>query len=412
LTASAPGDDCSPAMLLRAVQRLVRLAPSTTKALWALVPARARRVLSTALYPIAAGARGGGNALEVPANLRPRAYDVVLSGEVPRDGAVAAYLANERAAGRRIVTADDGPLAGLLLEARIVDGVYVADMGDSDERRAEARRFGLRVVDRHELAAGMAPFPRVSVVIVTHSGGPLVATCLRAVLRNTPWPGLEIIVVDNGSDDATRVLLAMFAQRDGIVLLSNAKNRGFAPAANQGLERSSGEIVVLLNDDTAVGPGWLSRLVAHLEADPDLGIVCPVTNEIGNDAKIPIAYDGYAEMEHFAIGRAFEHAGSRRSIETVALFCAAGRRATLARVGFLDERYAVGMFEDDDLSRTLARSGFGRAVAHDSFVHHVGQASFAKLPDSEYLATWEANRKRFEEKWGVRWAPPERAGRE
>jgi GT2 family glycosyltransferase len=350
--------------------------------------------------------------LDVPATLSPRAYEVVLSGEEPRDGAVASYLAIERGAGRRIVTAGGRPLGELLRETGIVDGVYVADIGDSDERRAEARRFGLRVVDRHELAAGMAPFPRVSVIVVTCGGGPLVAACLRALRRNTPWPGLEIIVVDNGSDDGTRVLLATFARRDGIVLLSNAKNRGFAPAANQGLARSSGEIVVLLNDDTAVGPGWLSRLVAHLDADPSLGIVCPVTNEIGNDAKIPVAYTGYDEMERFAVGRAFEHAGSRRSIETVALFCAAARRATLARVGFLDERYAVGMFEDDDLSRTLALSGLGRAVADDSFVHHVGQASFAKLADSAYLSTWEANRRRFEEKWGVRWVPPERAERE
>jgi GT2 family glycosyltransferase len=399
-------------MLLRAVQRLVRLAPSTTKALWARVPARARRVLSTTLYPIAAGARGGGIALDVPADLPPRPYDVVVSGDEPRDGAVAAYLAIERAAGRRILTAGDRPLGELMREGCIVDGVYVADMGDSDERRAEARRFGLRVVDRHELAAGMAPFPRVSVIVVTCDGGPLVTACLRAVRRNTPWPGLEVIVVDNGSNDGTRVLLSTYAQRDGVVLVSNAKNRGFAPAANQGLDRSTGEIVVLLNDDTVVGPGWLSRLVAHLEADPMLGIVCPVTNEIGNEAKIPVAYAGYDEMERFAVGRAFEHAGSRRAVETVALFCAAARRSTLARVGFLDERYAVGMFEDDDLSRSLALSGLGRAVADDSFVHHVGQASFAKLADSVYLATWEANRKRFEAKWGVRWVPPERAERE
>ena len=346
--------------------------------------------------------------MDVPASLPPKAYDIVLSGDEPTDGAVASFLTRERAAGRRIVTVFGSPLGDSLREGRIVDGVYVADMGDSDERRADARRFGLRLVDRYALAAGIPPFPRVSVIVVTHDGGPLVAACLRALRHNTPWPGLEVIVVDNGSSDATRALLAAHVERDGIVLVENAKNRGFAPAANQGLARSSGEIVVLLNDDTVVGPGWLSRLVAHLEADPNLGLVCPVTNEIGNEAKIPVSYTTYEEMERFAVDRAFGHAGARRPVETVALFCAAARRATLARVGFLDERYAVGMFEDDDLSRTLALAGFGRAVADDSFVHHIGQASFSKLGDSTYLATWEANRKRFEEKWGVRWVPPER----
>jgi GT2 family glycosyltransferase len=90
----------------------------------------------------------------------------------------------------------------------------------------------------------------------------------------------------------------------------------------------------------------------------------------------------------------------------VALFCAAARRATLERIGFLDERYAVGMFEDDDLSRTLAAQGLSHAIADDAYVHHVGQASFGKLRDAEYLAIWRSNRRRFEDKWGVRWTPP------
>jgi len=155
-----------------------------------------------------------------------------------------------------------------------------------------------------------------------------------------------------------------------------------------------------------VGPGWLSRLVAHLEVDPTLGLLCPVTNAIGNDAKIAVDYDSFDAMEAFTHARLFEHPGKRRPIETVALFCAAARRETLEREGFLDERYAVGMFEDDDLSRTLAARGLAHAIALDSFVHHVGQASFARLTDAEYLSVWRANRKRFEDKWGVRWTPP------
>jgi GT2 family glycosyltransferase len=97
-------------------------------------------------------------------------------------------------------------------------------------------------------------------------------------------------------------------------------------------------------------------------------------------------------------------------MESVALFCAAARRADLVRAGLLDERYAVGVFEDDDLSLTLRREGRTLAVALDSFVHHVGQASFARLSDAQYLAVREANRRRFEEKWQVRWTPPAERG--
>lgn len=397
-------------MLLHAVQRLVRLAPGATRAIWERMPAPAREALSSAFYPVAVGPRGGGFSLDVPADLARRSYDIVVSRAMPREPAAAEWLSAERSSGRRIVVAGGGSLETCFREQDITDGVYVADPADTAERRETARGHGMRVVDRSSPAFPVR-FPPVSVVIPTHDGGPIVSACLRALLRNTPWPGLEIIVVDNGSLDATRLLLETHAQRDGVVLITNATNKGFAVATNQALRRASGDVVVLLNDDTAVGPGWLSRLVAHLEADTALGLVCPVTNEIGNDAKIAVDYGSFDEMESFARLRLFEHPGERRRIETVALFCAAARRATLERVGFLDERYAVGMFEDDDLSRTLARHGFSHAIADDSFVHHVGRASFGKLTDAQYLAVWRANRRRFEEKWGVRWTPPGAAKR-
>ena len=390
-------------MLLRAVQRLVRSAPNATRALWNRVPERARRALSPLVYPVAAGKRGGGFVLEVPA-LPRRKYDVIVAEDVERERAVAAWITAERAAGRRVLVAPSGSAEGVVRAERVLDGVYVTSPGDPAKLLASLRRLGLRAVAAADMATA-APFPRVSVVIPTHDAAAHLSRCLASLLRNTPWPGLEIIVVDNGSRDETRRVLE--AHSASIDVVSNTENRGFAPATNQGLTRASGEFVVMLNDDTAVGPGWLSRLVAHLEADPRLGLVCPVTNEIGNLAKIPVSYRTYAEMEAFAAARAFECAGQRRSIETAALFCAAARRDVLARSGFLDERYSVGMFEDDDLSCTLKEAGFSRAVADDAFVHHVGHASFGKLADAEYLAIWQANRRRFESKWGVAWTPPE-----
>jgi GT2 family glycosyltransferase len=249
----------------------------------------------------------------------------------------------------------------------------------------------------------------VTIVIVAYAPAEVCGACLAAVRRNTPWPRLRIVVVDNGTGPATRAVLDAAASADPrVVVLANATNRGFARAANQGLSHTSSDFVVFLNDDTAVGPGWLPRLVAHLESEARIGLVCPTTNEIGNAAKLPTSYASFTEMEAFATERAAAHAGQRRPIESIALFCAAARREALAGVGFLDERFEIGMFEDDDLSRSLRRRGYELCVALDSFVHHVGQASFSRLPDDRYLALWEANRRRYEEKWGERWTAPEK----
>jgi GT2 family glycosyltransferase len=375
------------------------------------MPERVRRVAGPLIHPIAVGPRSSGHVLVIPGEAAPRSFDVIVDAIPPHSETAEHALSTLARGGHRVFALEAGmPLADLAMEQSIVDAIYVVRPLGSEERGAAAVCLGFRCVPEADLGtmAGIdAAFPKVTIIVVTHRNRALCEACLGAVTRNTPWPGLEVFVVDNGSRDGTARMLEELRARDHRVqVISNDDNFGFARATNQGLRRARGEIVVLLNDDAIVGPGWLSRLVMHLESDARLGLVCPVTNEIGGDAKVPVTYETFREMEQFAIARAQKYAGQRRATKTVALFCAAARRSTLASVGFLDERYEVGMFEDDDLSLSLHRHGMHLAVAEDAFVHHVGQATFGRLSDSEYLAIWEANRRRYELKWGERWRPP------
>ncbi|MFX7804576.1 glycosyltransferase, partial [Acinetobacter baumannii] len=73
-------------------------------------------------------------------------------------------------------------------------------------------------------------------------------------------------------------------------LILNNDNKGFAAANNQGVNIASGKYIVLLNNDTHVTPGWVQTLINHLEFDETIGIIGPVTNNIGNEAKIDINY--------------------------------------------------------------------------------------------------------------------------
>ena len=90
----------------------------------------------------------------------------------------------------------------------------------------------------------------------------------------------------------------------------------------------------------------------------------------------------------------------------LAMFCVAMRREVFERVGSLDEQFEVGMFEDDDYARRLRQAGYKIVCAEDVFVHHFGQASMGELCGSgDYDRVLEANRRRFEEKWGITWQP-------
>ncbi|MBM3121673.1 MAG: glycosyltransferase [Chloroflexi bacterium] len=249
-------------------------------------------------------------------------------------------------------------------------------------------------------------YPKVSIVIPTHNNLHLTRLCLEGILRNTSWPNYEIVVVDNAStDDTPAYLRGLAAQFDHVRYMQNARNEGFARAVNRGIMAASGDYIVLLNNDTIVARGWLTTLVRHLEAAPEVGMVGPVTNLAGNEAKIDAGYSGIEEMEAFAERHTRSHAGRAFDIPTLGFFCVAIPRRVLDAVGLLDERFGVGMFEDDDLSHRVRLAGYRLLCAEDAFVHHFHSATFRQMPEEEYLRAFDANRARFEQKWRLRWTP-------
>ena len=246
--------------------------------------------------------------------------------------------------------------------------------------------------------------PVASIVMVTHDGLVFSRLCLETILAIEPSMDFEIIVVDNASTDGTAQYLVDLSLRDGRVRVElNSRNAGFAAATNQAATLARGDVIVFLNNDTIPVNGWLDRLVAHLSSD-DIGLLGAVTNRAGNEAEIPVRYRAYGELEPFAREYARTHRAEIFDIRTATMFCAALRRNVWQQVGPLDERFEIGLFEDDDFSMRVRRAGFRVACAEDVFVHHFGQASIGRLAATgEYGALFHRNRARWEEKWATRW---------
>jgi hypothetical protein len=111
-------------------------------------------------------------------------------------------------------------------------------------------------------------------------------------------------------------------------------------------------------------------------------------------------------MLEFADGLASERSGCWRAVDVLTMFCVALRRDVVESVGPLDERFGLGLFEDDDYSRRVRAVGLELRVVEDAFVHHFGRATLDRLvPGGEYQRLFEENRRRFEEKWACRWEP-------
>lgn len=247
-------------------------------------------------------------------------------------------------------------------------------------------------------------YPKVSIIIVTYNNVELTKACIDSIYLKSQYPHFEIIIVDNDSHDGTIEYLHEISRRHkNIKLILNDDNKGFATANNQGIKIAEGDYIILLNNDTVVTPGWITRLLRYLE-DKNIGMVGPVTNMCGNEAKISVPYNvstlkgfekfikeyykSHPEQDYF-------------EIDMLGMFCVALRKETVDEIGLLDEMFKVGTFEDTDYAQRLKLEGYKIICARDVFIHHHCNASFGKLPPEEYLRIYAENKRKFEEKWGV-----------
>jgi len=247
--------------------------------------------------------------------------------------------------------------------------------------------------------------PRVSVVVVTYNNLELTKACLHSIEIHSNYANLEVIVVDNASTDGTPAYLTTWVgNNEHRHVILNHDNRGFAAANNQGLAAATGDYLVMLNNDTYVTPGWVATLVGHMRRTAKLGMLGPVTNNIGNEARIDIHYANMDEMLHVAADYTVRHVGQLTPLRTAAFFCVMMSREVYARVGELDEAFGIGFFEDDDYCRRVQQAGWTIACAEDVFIHHNLSASFNKLKEETRRELFEQNKIIYEKKWG-KWVP-------
>lgn len=119
----------------------------------------------------------------------------------------------------------------------------------------------------------------LSVIIPVLNHWQLTADCLKSLREHTPGEDYEVIVVDNGSTDATaRECPALGEQLFGERFrhLRFETNRNFAPACNSGARAASGDYLFLLNNDTLLTPDWLPPLIEEIRHDPKVGAVGPL----------------------------------------------------------------------------------------------------------------------------------------
>ena len=236
-----------------------------------------------------------------------------------------------------------------------------------------------------------APAPLASIIILALNQLDHTKKCVESLVAFTRAP-FEVILVDNGSTDGTAEYFAKLRNlHSNIKVITNRGNRGFAGGNNQGLAIAKGEVLVLLNNDTIVTPGWLEGLAAPLFADKSVGLTGPVSNRVSGPQQISTSYADDEAMLQFARAWTARNAGQTQPANRLVGFCLAFRRDVLDAIGGLDEKFGSGNFEDDDFCLRAKFAGFSSHIARGVFIHHTGSQTFkgAKIDYREaMLRNW------------------------
>jgi GT2 family glycosyltransferase len=246
------------------------------------------------------------------------------------------------------------------------------------------------------LAFAPAGSARVAVVIVTCGAWTWTRRALEALYRYTP--DVEVVVVDNASPDGTPERLRQ--EVEGMRVVANGDNVGFARAANQGAELVGGELVAFLNNDALVHRGWLAPLVEALDRDARVAAAGPrLLNLDGSlqEAGALIARDGSTWSYGYGDDPDRPEYRFPRVVDYAAGACLLVRRAALLECGGFADAYSPAYYEDVDLCFALAARGLRTAYEPRSLVTHArhgsGDAAHAR-------ALSRRNRVTFLERWG------------
>ncbi len=242
--------------------------------------------------------------------------------------------------------------------------------------------------------------PRLSVVVITWNERDELARCLDALAAHPAEGGQEVIVVDNGSTDGTGAVLA---RHPGVRVIRNAENRGVTVARNQGLAAARGRHVAMLDSDAYVGPGALERLCAHLDENPDVGMVGPELRYEDGSLQMscrrvpsPLAVlanrlPGVARLHHGRARRRYlmldEPHDRTADVEYLLGATMVFSRSAAERIGRFDERFGFSTpggygFDDADWAVRMRRAGRRVVYLPDAKVVHGYRRRLAKQPVS------------------------------
>jgi GT2 family glycosyltransferase len=258
----------------------------------------------------------------------------------------------------------------------------------------------------------LAEWPPVSIVVVNRDGEDHLRLLLPRLASATDYPDLELILVDNGSEDGSVELARSLSLPFPLTIVENAANLAFSDANDDGAERATHDRLLFLNNDVEpFEPGWLKELVACLETSG--AAACGATLLHGGEAgdgqagsyvlqhrRVELAgAPGFVRVTNAGDGEGFEKPGPDLPAAAVTAACLLVRRDSFERVGGFTTGFLWG-WEDVDLGLKLASGGEVVIGSGRSVLFHRESSTRSATSADWQRRTRSRNRRLLAERWG------------
>lgn len=270
-------------------------------------------------------------------------------------------------------------------------------LADALARLGEAQRNGAAPLPRF----ARADRPDVSIVIPVFNQARYTALCLQSIAESGTRHSYEVLIVDDASTDATP---AMLAEQEHLRVLRNPANAGFIRSCNRGAREARGRLLLFLNNDTWVVPGWLDALADCLDGAENAGLA-------GSKLIYPdgLLQEAGGILWNDATGWNYGNRQDpdrpefnyRRDVDYCSGASIMVPRDLFLRLGGFDERYVPAYFEDADLAFAVRAAGLRVLYQPLSEVIHFEGVTAGRDVRQGVKAYQAVNRQKFIEKWSA-----------
>lgn len=225
--------------------------------------------------------------------------------------------------------------------------------------------------------------PIVSIIIPVFNQLKYFDITISSILNNTK-ENIEIIIIDNGSNQEIKDYLNKFKQSKMIKIITNEKNLGFSKANNQGAKIAEGKYLCFLNSDVKVGKDWLKKLIEGIEECKSIGMVGVSGGKLDRNFRCVGIIRNNKELYNYLEG-----------------WCFLIYKEIFEKLNGFDEDFTPAFSEDADLSLRLRRSGYRTKIVEDVNIQHYGNKTVFGQNDFNVEEISFLNSKKLKEKMKI-----------